>query len=588
MNGYVTTEEARGSRAGDARSKVAREMLAWLMGVHRDIRREALAGLTDRDRTALFTASEVELGTPYGLWHDSPVAFVEDVLRETLWAKQKEVLNALVLPDVTRIAVPAGFGLGKTHLAGKATCWFGAVHPVGTATVVTTATRMRQVEKQLWPHVRKTVARAALFGDCGVAMWKVPDRHGVDTTIAYGFTAPAHDEAAMQGIHAPKLLLIVDEAGGIDRAVGRSTRNLLTGDARMLAIGNPATDDEASWFESLCGDGDDPEREDTVTVKIAATDSPAVTGEDSGPCRDCPAGVAPHPISDHLVDSVWIADAIRDHGEDAPYVVAKVHANFPKGGSSRAIPSSYVEVGVEALLLQVPDPEDAVEGTPSLDRKQQPYPQQPHQGAWIRLGVDVAADGGDEFVISRAEGDLVRTRLVQSGAANHNPTDVAGKVLEEIRLAEALAEAVGSERKVRVKVDAIGVGWGVVGILEAWGKEGLHDAEIVRVVVSENPDRPDDPRAQWRPKNKRAEMWLNGRALLTPDPAGRVALRLDIDPRTAAQLRAPEYGTDASGRQVIETKDAMKRRGVTSPDRAEALLLAVYEPKLRRGARLLA
>jgi hypothetical protein len=108
------------------------------------------------------------------------------------------------------------------------------------------------------------------------------------------------------------------------------------------------------------------------------------------------------------------------------------------------------------------------------------------------------------------------------------------------------------------------------------------------VNVSETPDRPDNPKDMWRPRNKRAEMWLNGRQLLTPGPDGMVGLRLDVDGRTAAQLRAPLYGTDAAGRQVIEAKAAMRTRGVASPDRAEAVLLAVYQPRSRRKARLLA
>jgi hypothetical protein len=232
-----------------------------------------------------------------------------------------------------------------------------------------------------------------------------------------------------------------------------------------------------------------------------------------------------------------------------------------------------------------------------LDLRGHPYKAQPNKGAWIRLGVDVAADGGDEFVVARAEGNILRIRTVQSGAVNQNSVDVAGKVLEEIRSAMILAEAIGTDLKahpITVKIDAIGVGWGVVSTLETWAREGVvpKGVTIIRVVVSELPDQPDDPKSMWRPKNKRAEMWLNGRQLLTPDPSGQVALRLDVDSKVAAQLRAPKYGTDASGRQYIERKvDIVTRMGSAqgkSPDRAEAGLLAVYEPRNRKKARILA
>lgn len=550
-------------------------------------RDQMLGELSDADMLDMLDASIEVFGTPYGLWQYDPVGFTRWVLQEAMWSVQRDVLDAL--PRTKKTMVPAGFGLGKTHIAACAAAWFACVYPVGTALTVTTATRLRQVQRQLWPHVRRIHAKANLPGQCDMIQWKMPDPFGVETVVAYGFTAPEHDEAAMQGIHAPRVLLIVDEAGGISRLVGGSTRNLLTGDARMLAIGNPATDDEASWFETACEDGDDPEVRDTITIAIPATASPTITGEYVR-CLSCPPQVPAHSIGDHLVDQAWVDSAIREHGDDAPYVVAKVFAKFPKGGASRAIPSAYVDAATEALSIEPWwDPADLPEQPVSVDRNNKPYKTQPYWGADIKLGVDVAADGGDEFVIARVEGDIARIRLVQSGAANQNSTDVAGKILEEIHLAEQLAADLGSEQPVRVKVDAIGIGWGVVGTLEAWGSEGIHNAVIVRVVVSESPDRPADKKAQWRPHNKRAEMWLNGREQFQPDlTSGRVRTRLDIDNRTAAQLRAPTYGTNASGNQVIESKEHMKDRGVSSPDRAEAILLALYEPRVKRKARVVA
>lgn len=593
----MQAEAATSSRDVTGRSMLAKRMAEDLRALPPDIRRMFMAELDAPDLRQVFAACSEHFDTAYYLWEDAPADFVTDILGETIWSKQRDVLNALVLPNVKRVIVPAGFGLGKTHVAAKAICWFGCVYPVGTSTGVTTATRMRQVIRQLWPHVRKTVARAGLPGVCDTTQWKMMDRLGVETVVAYGFTAPEHDESAMQGIHAARLLLVVDEAGGFGRVIGNSTRNLLTGDARMLAIGNPATDDEQSWFETAAEDGFDPDRTDTVTIPIAATDSPAITGEDSGICMDCPRSVPDHPLSTHLVDDVWVKDAIREHGEDAPYVVAKVYAKFPKGGGARAIPASFVDAGMEQASPDFDDLDLIVDGQPSIDLLGHPYATQPNKGAWIRLGVDVAADGGDEFVIARAEGNIVRIRVVQSGAVNQNSVDVAGKILEEIRAAKILAEAIGTDLKthpITVKVDAIGVGWGVVSTLESWAREGVVPAgvTIIRVVVSELPDQPDNPKSMWRPKNKRAELWLNGRQLLTPDPSGAVALRLDVDSKVAAQLRAPKYGTDASGRQYIEKKsDIIARMGSAqgkSPDRAEAMLLAVYEPRNKKKVRILA
>ena len=124
-----------------------------------------------------------------------------------------------------------------------------------------------------------------------------------------------------------------------------------------------------------------------------------------------------------------------------------------------------------------------------------------------------------------------------------------------------------------MKIDSIGVGWGVASLLETWGNEGRHSSRIVWINVAE--------RAQdgGRYSNKRAEMWWNMRMLVQPSAAGEQDIRLDIDRKTMAQLSGPTFTTDSSGRIAIEKKSEMKRRGVSSPDRAEAVLMAVYEEK---------
>jgi hypothetical protein len=189
----------------------------------------------------------------------------------------------------------------------------------------------------------------------------------------------------------------------------------------------------------------------------------------------------------------------------------------------------------------------------------------------IRLGVDVASSGGDEVAIARVIGYEAQIVYTASGQTNENATDVSGVILRHIQEAEAFAQRRGWEKPVSVKVDAIGVGWGVASMLETWKTEGRHNARITRVNVAE--------RAQdgGRYANKRAEMWWNMRLLLQPNSIGQQDIRLDVDRKTMAQLSGPTFMTDSSGRIAIEKKADMKRRGVTSPDRAESILLAFYE-----------
>ncbi|MGW6569781.1 hypothetical protein [Streptomyces sp. NPDC054975] len=116
-------------------------------------------------------------------------------------------------------------------------------------------------------------------------------------------------------------------------------------------------------------------------------------------------------------------------------------------------------------------------------------------------------------------------------------------------------------------------------MLERWAETGQHTAQIVGVMVSESPSQ-DDPGAVMRPWRKRDEMWLATRSLLQPDPSsGRGRLRLHVDKKAAAQLSTPKLLSTTSGHTLIESKRAMKGRGMKSPDRAEAVLLALYEPE---------
>ncbi len=490
--------------------------------------------LTHDQMVGLLQVAQRDLGTRYGLWADDPVGFIEQVLAGFMWSKQKEICRAVEAHQ--RTVVPACHGPGKTHTAGRLVAWFVSVHPPDEVQVITTAPLFRQVKMLLWPHIHKVHASAGLPGELDQVQWKMP---GLELPVAYGFSPSDYDEDAVQGIHKEHLLVIVDEAGGISHTLGNAFESIMTGGhTRILAIGNPPTDDEGSWFEERT------ESELWETIRIAWEDTPNFTGEP-----------IPDKMRAQLIDQQWVNDQIIEFGPDSTFVTARVSALFPHGSTNKTIPFGWIEAAVDN---DTPEP-----------------------STWVRLGIDSASDGGDEFAIARAVGNVVSIVHNSSGPQNANPTDVAGKALEQIRDAETIRQRLGETRRVRVKVDSIGVGWAVAGLLRAWGKEGVHDAEIVDVDVSER------ARDHDRFYNKRAEMWWAGREAVMPvladvsrgTSAGPPRVRLEVDKRTQAQLNAPKYGHDTQGRVKIEKKDEIKRRGLGSPDRAEGVLLALYEPE---------
>jgi hypothetical protein len=134
---------------------------------------------------------------------------------------------------------------------------------------------------------------------------------------------------------------------------------------------------------------------------------------------------------------------------------------------------------------------------------------------------------------------------------------------------------------VRVNVDSAGLGHYFARHLEDAG------LRVRDVNVGETPTTDD---AKERYANLKGELfWSLRERFADGDIAGLT------DRTMLAQLAGLRYQHDARGRIKIESKDDARKRGVKSPDRAEALMLAFAPPHpdearaalygLRTGAR---
>ena len=124
-----------------------------------------------------------------------------------------------------------------------------------------------------------------------------------------------------------------------------------------------------------------------------------------------------------------------------------------------------------------------------------------------------------------------------------------------------------------INVDEIGVGRGVVDSLEEAGFKN------VGVNVAERSSDPD------RFANLRAEIWWNLRESLDPDTVKNpVPLALPPDDELLAELSAVKFKFTSRGAIQIESKADMKKRLGRSPDRADAVCLALYNVKYNEFA----
>jgi len=182
----------------------------------------------------------------------------------------------------------------------------------------------------------------------------------------------------------------------------------------------------------------------------------------------------------------------------------------------------------------------------------------PQKGAKI-IGVDPARYGKDRTCIIRRNSRKAYDIEYHSGK---DTMEVAGLTAQIIR----------DEKPDKVFVDVGGLGAGVVDRLRELGYRGI----VIGVNFGERPVKTD------RYVNKRAEMWgemsnwLRGGECELPD-----------NNELHADLISPTYTYDSSGRLKLESKEDMIKRGLRSPDGADALALTfcypVAAPDVRQG-----
>jgi hypothetical protein len=452
-------------------------------------------------------------------------AWVQDTLDEFLWSTQRDIFASV--RDNRYTAVKACHGPGKSRVASRIAAWWMNVHPPGSAKVISTAPTFQQVEAILWSEINDAAAKATALADRNPnddryrpfvgrvlgTQWKIGNR-----VMAFGRKPADHNIHGFQGHHAEHMLVIMDEACGIVPQFWTAALALMTNaNCRILALGNP--DDPASKFAEYCAD---PEWN---VFTISAFSTPNFTGEP-----------VPDQLRRVLVDHDYVDRVRREYGVESPVYTSKVLGEFPQDSDDGVVRLS----SLMKCRLATETPRTESELTP------------------VELGVDFGA-GGDQTVIRERCG-MVVGRTWRTGSRDSQA--IVGLVVQAIRETGAT----------RVKCDVIGIGFGLVGQLRELGQNGVHQAQIVGVNVSETAHEPT------RFKRQRSEIWWLGRQLAEERRWDFSGCDEDDWRRVMTQLVAPHYKLDSSGRVEVETKDDTKERIKRSPDDADALLLAFYNP----------
>lgn len=173
----------------------------------------------------------------------------------------------------------------------------------------------------------------------------------------------------------------------------------------------------------------------------------------------------------------------------------------------------------------------------------------------LALGVDVARFGDDDSVVQPVRGTIGGVSSVKHGLDTVAVAAIAKTMALDMRRMER-----GVWERPIVVVDTSGLGAGVADQLRRCAELELFEAD-------------SSTNANERDKHHRLrdEMWWTTRTWLRE-------AALPKDAKRDEELLAPTYGFDGEGRTLVESKDTVKKRLKRSPDRADALCLAVARP----------
>jgi phage terminase large subunit len=258
---------------------------------------------------------------------------------------------------------------------------------------------------------------------------------------------------------------------------------------------------------------------------IGAFDTPNLAGLDLKSLLALNDNQLDENVRPYLTTRRWVKEKFHEWGPGHPLWESRVLGNFPTQSQDALISLTWLEQAKQRELR--------------ADQQQ----------CHFIAGVDVAGPGEDETVLAIRQGNnIVEIRSFRQ-------QDARGELMAALLPYQS--------RLGRVNVDGAGIGWYMA----------QHLAEYLHVQAINVGEAAIDTE---RFVNLKAELYWGVRMRFESyDVAGLT------DDKTIAQLASIRYQHNARGQVVIESKQDARKRGVKSPDRAEAVMLA-FAPEIPR------
>lgn len=428
-----------------------------------------------------------------------------------------KISDLMDLAESPKVAIKSGQGVGKTGMEAVALLWFLCCYPYPR--IVATAPTKQQLHDVLWSEVSKWMSKSPLLSD--ILKWTKTYIYMVGNekrwfAVARTATKPEN----MQGFHEDNMLFIVDEASGVADPIMEAILGTLSGaNNKLLMCGNP-TRTSGTFYDAFNVD-----RSIYRCHTVSSADSKRTNKQN-------------------------IESLIRKYGKDSNVVLVRVFGEFPKQEDDVFIALSIVE---HCCMLDLPD---------DVPIKR------------ISFGVDVARYGSDETVIAKNVGGRITLPVSFRG---QSLMTTVGKIVQLYR--QAITEFPRYRGKIYINIDDCGLGGGVTDRLE----EVKQEEKLTRmVIVPVNAAGKVPEETLGDGKQKACDIYDNMTTYLwgtVKDALMMEEVSLENDNELVAQFTCRKYRLTSRGKMLLESKEEMKKRGIDSPDRADAVALSCYQKK---------
>jgi hypothetical protein len=482
------------------------------------------------------------------LWREHPKLYAQQRLGLNPTWQQAQLLKAIALPNA-RVSVRSGHGVGKTTAMAAAILW--KLECFDFSKVACTAPSASQLRDILWAEISKWYRNSVAVSHAQgmpqefwlsslfeITQDKIWARGAPKEWFAVARTSRPETPDALQGFHAAdirisddglsivenrndavrgQIMFVIDEGGGVADIVFEVAEGALASpNSSLLMCGNPTRG--TGYFANSHRHN----RGDFTCLHFRSSDSP-------------------------LVGEGYRAGLVRKFGEGSNVVRVRADGEFPRADDDTLIPLDLVEAAIQ----------------------REPHP----EGGQRRLGIDVARYGDDRTVFVLRAGPNVE----------HVRIEAKLSLMETVGIATTLIRQWKAQA---VYVDTVGVGSGVFDRLVELRKE-LDDAGQPKIapwislqdvnVAAKAPVRAVhvlDTESQ--PYRLRDYLWLEMARWLREDEPSFAGADPDTAQDLAGEIASVRFMIDSSGRTVIESKDAMKKRHLRSCDLADSLACTFY------------